>query len=129
MAYSGLLTTINLYMSMKDSLTSDVSDIMMNISRAARQSQNVTMQFSEAKNNLANYYGDIDDPNYQQAYQELQEKFDSELASINQWETELQVKKQEDEVQIQSINAIMESYEGFMKNNIKKDCSYGGSSS
>lgn len=135
MAYAGLLATVDLYQLEKDQLTSQESDILMRINDATRQTTKVSEAQVNAVQDLKKEYGQdsssstttssADSTEYQVALEELQDKFNAELAKVNEWEKELEVQKTQIDNEIQELSASLDSYKSILKTNVKADSSYG----
>lgn len=136
MAYAGILVTIELYQARKDDLTTQLSDIMMEISQATKQSGDVADEESKKRQNLLDRAKSdptyADSTEYEQDKQDIEDKYNARLADINSWEKELEIEKQNIQTEVQATSAYLESWTTAIKDNIKRDFTYGkgaGSSS
>ena len=57
MSYTSLLTSVDLYILRKDDLTSNISDIVMDISRESRKTSKITEKYGKERQYLAEEYG------------------------------------------------------------------------
>lgn len=136
MAYAGILATIEFYQARKDDLTSQLSDMMLEISQATKQSGDVAQEESKKKQTLLDKakadstYADSTE--YEQDKQDLETKYNARLEEINEWEKELEIDKQNIQTEVEATSAYLESFTSMIKDNIKRDFTYGkgaGSSS
>ncbi|MFA7658869.1 MAG: hypothetical protein WCY19_05500 [Candidatus Gastranaerophilaceae bacterium] len=139
MSYAGVLATVNLYTAQKDELTSEISDIMMEITSASKQTTQISEDYSDARkdakesfkdesltNREAFYEGYSDATEYEQAIlDDLKSDYECKLANVNDWEAELEAKKQTLQTEVQAASATLESYTSVLKSNIKRDFTYG----
>lgn len=129
MASAGMLGTVDLYILERDDLTKQVSDILLDITRASGKTSEIMQQETKQEQALEKEYGSTDSTEYQAALSELKDEYDLKLQNINTWEKELEVQKQNDQTQLQEVNNYIESFQSVLKNNIKKDYTYGQTSS
>jgi len=124
MSYAGILATVNLYKSEKNQLTSDLSDILMNITDASKKTADLTAQETEKKSYVRENY-DKEDTEYQVQMDEINAEFEDQLSQVNAWESELEQQKQAKETQVQMTSSYLDSFTEVLKNNVKKDFTYG----
>ena len=141
MSYSGLLSTVNLYRTQKTDLTGELSDILMSLTRASRKGTELmyeeTQQKAQIKEDYKTEIGELETP---EAYairrdeaeedckyelDQVEAEFELQLEKINCWEQELEFQKQTKETQVQMTGSYLESFTEVLKNNIKKDFTYG----
>ena len=137
MSYVGLLTTVNLYKTQKADLTGELSNILMNITRSSRKSTELMQQETEQKSQIREDYmyvkaDDETETHYQVRCEDGQDKLDQieqdfelQIQKINTWEAELEFQKQTKETQVQVTGSYLDSFTEALKNNIKKDFTYG----
>ena len=128
MAEAGLLATVDACLLQKDQLTAQETDILNQITRASRDTTEITKKAADEKREVAEEY-DTDSTEYEAAIDKIEDEFEVKLAEINQWEKELETKKQNIETEITALAAYQESFESVLKNNVKKDFTYGDQSS
>lgn len=136
MAEAGLLATIEFYTARKDDLTSQLSDIMFEINKATGQSADVADEESKKKQALLDKAKSdstyADSTQYDQDKQDLETSYNARLEDINSWEKELEIEKQNLQTECEATSAYLDSYTSMIKDNIKRDFTYGkgaGSSS
>ncbi len=136
MASAGMLGTVDLYISERDDLTKQMSDILMSITQASGQTSEVMNEETQKETALEKQYGvtstssdSSDSTQYEIALQEVQDQYNLKLQDINTWEKELEVKKQTEQTQLDEVNSLIQSFQSTLKDNVKKDYTYGQSSS
>lgn len=129
MATAGMIGSIDLYISERDDLTKQDSDILMQITRASGETSEIMSEESQKEQALQQQYGPTDSPAYEAALEDLKDKYDFKLQEINTWEKELEVQKQNCETQLKEVTSYIESFQSALKTNIKKDYTYGDTSS
>lgn len=142
MSTSGLLATVDLYTLEKDQLTSQLSDILMDITKVTKISSDLTIEESkklqavndqakasssdDSEDSESSSSSSSDNAEYEAQKQDIRDEFELKMASINDWEKQLEMKKANLETQVQAIGSYLESFQTVLKDNIKKDFSYGG---
>lgn len=125
MASTGLLDTVNLYTMREADLTNQLSDIVMSINRASKDSMKLLDKTGKEKSEVREQYETGSDE-YKDAMQEVQDEYEYSLAKINQWESELEVKKENLETEIKATTVAKEGFQAALKQNVTKDHQYGG---
>lgn len=129
MAYAGILATIEFYTARKDDLTSEISDIMLDINMATKESGDVAQEESKKKQNLLDKAKSdstyADSTEYEQDKQDLEDQYNARLEDINSWEKELEIQKQNLQTEVEATSAYLDSYTSMIKDNIKRDFTYG----
>lgn len=125
MAYDGLLDTVNLYTMRESDLTNQLSDIVMSINRASKDSMGLLDKTSKEKANVRAQY-EVGSEQYKDAMEEIQDEYELSLAKINQWESELEVKKENIETEIKATTVAKEGFQAALKQNVQSDGKYGG---
>ena len=72
-----------------------------------------------------NYYSD-DPEQYMILTEQLEQEHELELATINSWEKELEVSKNNLETQLNEITTFENTWTKLLQTNVKNDFSYGG---
>lgn len=128
MAIANLQEKLLFYTQQKSRVSSKLSDIQMKQLSATRTEATKQQEYNEKLSAL--YY----DPDYgygTDAYSEilleLQNDHEFELASVNAWEAELELQKENLETQLNEISAYETSWQKLLGNNIKIEFVYGGS--
>jgi len=137
MSYAGVLMTVQLYQMEQADLTSQISDISMEITKASGQTADISQEEVARERAVREEYGsssassttsgssNTDSAEYQVAITEVQDEYNAKLANINEWEKQLDVKKQTLQTQLTEVSSWLESYKGVLKTNVKRDSSYG----
>lgn len=125
MSYTGIQSTVNLYTMREADLTNQMTDIMTDITQAMRETGELAEIKSTARQVIM---GDssLDDEERKAALAEIQDEYETNLAQISSWESELEIQKEQMETEIQATTAYKESFMSALKQNIQKDYKYGG---
>lgn len=130
MAISNLQEKLLFYTQQKSSISSQLSDIQMQQLSATKTSLE---QQQEYNNQLSELYYDEDygygTDEYTELLMELQNEHEFELSSLNSWESELDLQKENLETQLNEITNYESTWQKLLSTNIKNDFSYGGSGS
>lgn len=128
MAIATLLTSIYSYVIERGNVENEMSDIMMNLTRATKKSSALSKTTAESKAWVkANY--ESRDSEYRDLIDEINDEYNSELAKIAEWETELNSKKNDLDLRLSQITEAQKMAETMVKTDITSEFSYGGSSS
>lgn len=133
MTIAALNGTLLLYTMEKASATSRLMDIMDNLNVATTN----TTDLMEQTNEKRAYYAAKaeEDPEYADTTEyaatvdAVENDYQLQLAEINSWESQLQRDKTAVETKLKVITSYEESWNSLLKNNIKKDFTYGSSNS
>lgn len=123
MSFAGIQTTVNLYTMQQADLTNRLSDIMHDITRASSQSTELLENVNAQKNDVKNSYAS-DSQEYKDKMEEIEDNYELELATINNWETELEAEKAQLETEVQAVTSYKESFTSALKQNVQKDFKY-----
>lgn len=135
MTYAGILATVQLYQLEKADLTSQISDILMDITKASKKTSDYMTDETQKIRDLKKEYGvdtgssttsSSDSTEYEVALQELEDEYDAKLAEVNSWEKELEMQKQNLQTELTAVGSYLESFQKVLQDNVKKDSSYGG---
>lgn len=126
MASTGLLETVNMYTRREADLTNQLSDIVVSINRASTDSLNLLTKTSKEKADVRKEYEAGSDA-YKAQMEKVQDDYETSLAVINQWESELTIEKENLETQIKAATVAKEGFQAALKQNVTKDHQYGGS--
>lgn len=126
MASTGLLETVNMYIRREADLTNQLSDIVVSINRASTDSLNLLTKTNAEKADVRKQY-EAGSDGYKDAMAKVQDDYETSLAVINQWESELSVEKENLETQIKAATVAKEGFQAALKQNVTKDHQYGGS--
>lgn len=111
----------------KSRISLQLSDVQMQQLAATRQVQQKQMLYNQQLSNL--YY----DPEfgygtdeYSEMLLELQNEHEFELATINSWESQLELKKEGLETQLNEITNYETAWQKLLGKNIQREFAYGG---
>jgi len=127
MSYAGILATVNLYKTEKAQLTGELSNILMSITDASKQTSELMQKENQERASVKENY-DADSTEYKVEMDDIDSEYQAKLQDINSWEAELQQEKQNKETQVQATSSFLDSFTEVLKNNVKKDFTYGQSS-
>ena len=127
MAISNIHETLLMYTKQKSAINEELSGVMFNMVSASRKTADLQQQYNEKLQ--AVYY----DPDYgygTDEYMVIIEQFENdhefELASLEAWESELELEKNNLETQLNEITSFENSWTKLLQSNIKGVFSYGG---
>ncbi|MBD5402179.1 hypothetical protein HDR58_05200 [bacterium] len=127
MAISNLQEKLLFYTQQKSRITQKLSDIQMQQLSASKSIAKAQQEFN---NQLSDLYYDEDygygTDEYAQILLELQNDHEFELASINSWESELEIQKENYETQLNEISGYEQAWQKLLSTNIKNEFTYGG---
>lgn len=135
MTYAGILATVQLYQLEKADLTSQISDILMDITKASKKTSDYMDEETQKIRDLKKEYGvdsgssttsSSDSTEYKAALDEIETEYEAKLADVNTWEKELEMQKQNLQTELQATTSYLESFEKVLQENVKKDSTYGG---
>lgn len=125
MASTGLLETVNMYTRREADLTNQLSDIVVSINRASTDSLKLLEKTGKEKADVRKQYEAGSDA-YKKEMDEIKDEYETSLAVINQWESELTIQKENIETQIKATTVAKEGFQAALKQNVTKDHQYGG---
>ena len=112
----------------KSRISNQLSNVQMNQLAATKKISQSQMEYNQVLQDL--YY----DPDYGYGTEEysevllqLQNDHEFELASLNAWESELDIQKENLETQLNEINGYETAWQKLLMQNIKVDFTFGGS--
>ncbi len=127
MAIANLQEKLLFYTKQKSQLSLQLSDVQMKQLSATKSVQTKQQEFN-AKLSALYYdeeYGYGTDA-YSEMLLELQNEHEFELASINSWESQLDIEKENLETQINEIQTYESTWQKLLQTCIKNDFCYGG---
>lgn len=127
MSCAGIQTTVDFYSMRESDLTNQLGDILMNITRASRDTYDLTEEFNGKKKTVRSNY-DPDSTAYKKAMEEINEEYECQLAQITEWESDLEVRKNALETEIKMTSTYKDDFKSILKTNIQKEFKYGGAS-
>ena len=128
MSISNLQEKLLFYTQQKSRISSKLSDIQMRQLSATRSNATAQQEYNEKLRAL--YYDEeygYGTDEYSEILLELQNDHEFELASINAWESELDLQKENLETQLNEISGYESAWQKLLLSNIKNDFLYGGS--
>ena len=112
----------------KSRISAQLSNVQMTQLAATKKISQSQMEYNKVLQDL--YY----DPEYGYGTEEyaeillqLQNDHEFELASLNAWESELDIQKENLETQLNEINGYESAWQKLLLQNIKVDFTFGGS--
>lgn len=132
MAIAGIQTTVDLYIQEQADLTQQLDTIMSQITVASKKSMSLAQDTHSKKEAV---YEKADDSQayknsdqYDEDLDQIQDDYEMKLAEINDWESQLETKKQNLETQVQAVTSYKESFQSALKSNVQSDFKYAQSS-
>ena len=126
MAISNIHETLLMYTKQKSAINEQLSGVMFDMMSASRKNAEIQQQYNQKLQDA--YY----DPDYgygTDEYMVIIEGYENDhefdLAILESWESELEMKKNNLETRLNEISAFENSWTKLLQNNIKKDFSYG----
>jgi hypothetical protein len=130
MAISNFQEKLLFYTKQKSQISMQLSDVQMQQLSASKSVQTEQQQYNAQ---LSALYYDEDygygTDEYAEMLVELQSEHEFELASINSWESELDIEKENLETQLNEITTYETTWQKLLSTAIKNDFSYGGAGS
>lgn len=130
MSIANLQEKLLFYTQQKSRISSELSNVQMNQLSATKQSATKQQEYNDK---LSALYYDEDygygTDEYSEMLLELQNEHEFELASLNSWESELELQKENLETQLNEISSYENTWQKLLSNNIKVEFQYGGASS
>jgi len=123
MSFSGIQATINFYTVQQADLTNQLTDIMQNITAAGSQTSAIADKTSKQRSLVEETLSSGTDE-YQNEMNNIENDYELELSKINSWESQLEVKKQQLETQLQATTSYKESFTSALKQNVQADFKY-----
>ena len=127
MSIANLQEKLLFYTNQKSRISNQLSNIQMNQLSATRSSATKQQEYN-AK--LTSLYYDEDygygTDQYSEMLLELQNDHEFEMASINSWESELELQKENLETQLNEISGYESAWQKLLVSNIKSEFVYGG---
>lgn len=126
MAISNIHETLLMYTKQKSQINSQLSDVMMDMVSAARKNAEIQREYN---NKVQDAYYDPDYGYGTDEYMIIMEDYENEhefdLQSLNAWESELEIEKNNLETRLNEITSYESSWQKLLQTNIKNDFSYG----
>ena len=128
MAISNIQETLLMYTKQKSMINEKLSDIMIDMLNASKDSSNIQSKYNTK---LQNYYyqyenDTIDQTEYQNITEQMEKEREYELANLNSWETELELDKNNYETRLNEVTTFESTWTKLLQTNVKTDFTYGG---
>lgn len=130
MAIANLQEKLLFYTQQKSRISMELSEVQMNQLSASKDVQTKQQEFNAKLSAL--YYDDecgYGTDAYSEMLLVLQNDHEFELASINSWESQLDIQKESLETQLNEISSYESTWQKLLQTAIKNDFSYGGAGS
>lgn len=127
MAISNLQEKLLFYTQQKSRISTELSNVQMDQLSATKQTATKQQEYNAQLSAL--YYDDeygYGTDAYSELLVELQNEHEFELASINSWESQLEIQKENLETQLNEIQAYENTWQKLLLTAIKNDFVYGG---
>lgn len=127
MAISNLQEKLLFYTQQKSRISAKLGDIQMRQLSATRTEATKQQEYNAKLTAL--YYDDVNGfgtDGYSEILLELQNDHEFEMASLNAWEAELELQKENYETQFNEISGYESAWQKLILSNIKNDFMYGG---
>ena len=127
MAISNIHETLLMYTKQKSAINEELSGVMFNMVSESRKTAVLQQQYNE-KLQAVYYYPDYGygTDEYMVIIEQFENDHEFELASLEAWESELELEKNNLETQLNEITSFENSWTKLLQSNIKGDFSYGG---
>lgn len=132
MAVATIQKTLLLYKAEEAELTYDMNNIMADRAMAVKKESSLSTEtlaqkkpYEEKAKSDSTYAKSTE---YQAALEEIEDNYELKLSDITTWESELDQKKDKLETQLKMMSQYEENCTSELKENIKKDFTYGGAS-
>lgn len=127
MSIANLQEKLLFYTRQKSQINLQLSNIQMNQLSATRSSATKQQEYNQK---LSDLYYDEDHgygtDEYSEMLLELQNDHEFEMASINSWESELELQKENLETQLNEVSSYENTWQKLLQTNIKNEFTYGG---
>lgn len=130
MAIANFQEKLLFYTKQKSQLSLQLSDVQMKQLSASKSVQTKQQEFNAQLSSL--YYDEeygYGTDAYSEMLLQLQNEHEFELASINAWESQLDIEKENLETQINEIQTYETTWQKLLQTAIKADFVYGGAGS
>lgn len=130
MSIANLQEKLLFYTRQKSRINLQLSNIQMDQLSATRSSATKQQEYNQK---LSALYYDEDHgygtDEYSEMLLELQNDHEFEMASINSWESELELQKENLETQLNEVSSYENTWQKLLQTNIKNEFAYGGTGS
>ncbi len=128
MAISNLQETLLMYTKQKSMINNKLSNVMFNITAAAREEAELQDKYNQRERNYYYQYSGQEgmQDEYNEVMEQLLKEHEYDLANLQSWESELEMDKNNFETRLNIISQYESSWQKLLSTNIKNDFSYGG---
>ncbi len=126
MAITNIQETLLMYTKQKAQLNEKITEISFNLLNASKQVANTQSQYNSLLSNYYYAYYEEDPEQYEILVDEAENDHELELATINSWEAELELDKNNYETRLNEITTFESSWTKLLQSNVKNDFTYGG---
>ena len=130
MSIANLQEKLLFYTRQKSQINLQLSNVQMNQLSATRSSATKQQEYNQK---LSALYYDEDHgygtDEYSEMLLELQNDHEFEMASINSWESELELQKENLVTQLNEVSSYENTWQKLLQTNIKNEFAYGGTGS
>ena len=127
MSIANLQEKLLFYTQQKSRISMQLSDVQMRQLSASKTIQTKQQEFNAQLSAL--YYDEefgYGTDEYSEMLLQLQNEHEFELASINSWESQLDIEKENLETQLNEIQSYESTWQKLLSTAIKNDFAYGG---
>lgn len=126
MAISNIHETLLLYTKQKSIINDKISTNMMNMLSSSKQVAEEQKQYNDKVSDVYYTYYEDDPDTYELLIEQYENEHELQLATLNSWEEQLEVEKNNLETQLGEITSFESSWTKLLQTNLKNDFSYGG---
>lgn len=126
MAISNIHETLLMYTKQKTLINNQLSTNSMNLLNSSKQTAENQAKYNDKMDEIYYNYYEADPDTYEILTEQLEQDHELELATLNSWEEELELEKNNLETQLNEINTFESTWTKLLQTNIKNDFSYGG---
>lgn len=126
MAISNIHETLLMYTKQKALINNKISTVMMNMLNSSKQTAEAQSKYNNKVDAYYHEYYELYPDQYEMLVEEAEQDHELELATINSWEEELELEKNNLETQLNEVSTFETTWTKLLQSNIKSDFSYGG---
>ncbi len=126
MAISSIQETLLMYTKQKSMINEKLSNIMMNMMNASRDSAELQAKYNDKQQYYYYNYSETDPDYYDTVMEILEKEHEYELQNLNNWEEQLELDKNNYETRLNEITTYESSWTKLLQTNVKNDFTYGG---
>ena len=126
MAISNIHETLLMYTKQKTLINNQLSTNAMDLLNSSKQTAENQAKYNDQIDEIYYNYYEADPDTYEILTEQLEQDHELELATLNSWEEQLELEKNNLETQLNEINTFESTWTKLLQTNIKNDFSYGG---